>query len=241
MLLVSEQLLVGWKSWLCWSCNSHCLHCNQEFATDLYQHEMKLRLQDIVWDLTNQNQTASLRPSYKQICSFFWVLHGNAKCQPLRRLPFRKPGKPCFKNWPSEWNKCIENAASFFLHGSSIMNSCHLPTCKLTKVLHGSNITNSGHLPTCKLNKRRVKLEVTIDKKSASSISACVNWLCRAYPLPLVGGIPPWYKWRNNFFVDCRRKEMLYWTSNFLDMARQIFPLEHMHFFEMFTKDYCMC
>lgn len=186
MPLVSEQLLVGWKSWLCWSCNSHWLYCNQEIATDLYQREMKLRLQDIVWDLTNQNQTASLRPSYKQICSFFWVLHGNAKCQPLRRLPFRESGIPCFKNWPSEWNKCIENAASFFLHGSSIMNSCHLPTCKL--------------------NKRRVKLEVTIDKKSASSTSACVNQLCRSHPLPLVGGIPPWYKWKNNFFVDCRRK-----------------------------------
>lgn len=153
-LLISKKLLVGPKSWLFWSCNSHWLHCNQEI-TILHQCEMKLRPQDIVWNSTNQKCTVSLGPSYKQICSFFWVLHGNAKYQPLLRLPLRGAGIPCFRKWPSEWNKCTENAASFFLHQGNIMNSCCLPTCKLSK--------------------RTFKLEVTIDTKSASSTSDCVN------------------------------------------------------------------
>lgn len=151
---------------------------------------MKLRPQDIVWNLTNQKWTVSLRPSYKEICSFFWDLHGNAKCQPLLMLPLRGAVIPCFKNWPSKWNKCIENAASFFLHEGNIMNSCCLPTCKLSK--------------------RTFKLEVTIDTKSASSTSASVSWLCRAQPLPPLGDLTPWNRWRNNFFVDCRKRRMLY-------------------------------
>lgn len=214
--LVPKQLLVGWKSWLCWSRNSHWLHCNQEITTDLYLCEMKLRLQDIVWNLTNQNWTASLRPSYKQICSFFWVLHGNAKCQPLYTLPFREYGILCFKNRPSEWNKCIENAASFFLGESNIMNLCHLPTRKL--------------------NKRTVKLEVTIDNKSAPSSSPCVNRLCRAHPLPLVEDIPPWNRWRNNFLIDCRKREMLYLSLNFLDKTKQIFFHQNTQIFQWNVK-----
>lgn len=100
---------------------------------------------------------------------------------------------------------------------------------------------NSCHLPTCKLNKRTVKLEVTIDNKSAPSSSPCVNRLRRAHPLPLVADIPPWNRWRNNFLIDCRKREMLYLTSNFLDKTKQIFSIRTHTFSSEMSKFWNFC
>lgn len=124
-----------------------------------------------VWDenqasrycLKFPNQTASLKSSYKQMCSFFWVLHGNAKCQLLCTLPFGQASIQGLRTSISEWNKRIEKTTSFFLREKNTMNSCNLHTCTLDKTT--------------------VKLKATIDKKWASTTSTCVKWLCKTQHL----------------------------------------------------------
>lgn len=145
-----RTLLVCWKSRLCWSHNSYWLPWDQEITADLWQCETKIRLQDIVWNLTNQNQTTSLRPGYKQMCSFFSVLHGNAKCQLLCTQPF---GQASIQNFSFRVEQVHWEGNQLFSSWKNTMSSCNLPTCNLDKITD--------------------KLKVTVDVKQASANCLC--------------------------------------------------------------------
>lgn len=65
-----RTLLVCWKFCLCWSHNSHWLYWDQDITADLYQCEMKITLQDIFWNLTNQKkQLHSSLPANRSVHS----------------------------------------------------------------------------------------------------------------------------------------------------------------------------